>query len=225
MSGKTELKMKTISSVILTLIVLTACGGARQQGGGRCQDGVCIDLDVVEPILFGEPVVLLVTVTSDHDIAELDVTVKSFNSHAISADPETWQEPFLDAHTWPSTADWLISVEADTPTTFTRPFQIPLTEGSFDFAAYASVVNELRIGTMIAIDITHAGGIVYRSGTPIPTYIGPLPMTDPDALATLIAQPTRALWPSRTPPPLEAVETPAYPYPAAPVFQPTSPYP
>ncbi|MCI0521108.1 MAG: hypothetical protein L0Z70_12745, partial [Chloroflexi bacterium] len=157
---------------ILVSITLTACGSgglAYQTNGWMSQEGIRLKLDVVEPIIYGEPIVLLFTVTSDHDVPEIYGTVESVGAQAVT-DPGIWQDEVSDFETWNrgASADWKFSLEDDVPYTVMRPFQYTPRVGYYHFSATVAFRNGFYSGTTLWIYMNESGGTVYRSGTPMP---------------------------------------------------------
>jgi hypothetical protein len=67
---KKELRMKILklASLFGLMMVFSACGVASAPGSSvNCEQGICVELKLSEPIRLNEPVNLTMTVTSDHD--------------------------------------------------------------------------------------------------------------------------------------------------------------
>ncbi|MCI0519965.1 MAG: hypothetical protein L0Z70_06865, partial [Chloroflexi bacterium] len=210
MDEKSRTTIRYLAMSILVSITLTACGSgglAYETNGWMCQEGICLKLDVVEPILNGEPIVLVVTVTSDHDVPEIYGNVKSFGRQA-TIDPGTWLDEYDDVvvSAGNSTATWKFSLEEDIPYTVMRPFQytprVGYRVGYYDFSARVSIMNEMDISTTITIYMNETGGTAYRSGTPVPDDL-PVPYytVDPIFYGTVTARAIERSLPTLTPPP------------------------
>ncbi len=222
--------MKRLLPSILLIVGLTACAGASSFGKHNCSAGgeVCIEVCVDEPIFFGEPVIVTITVTSEKNISRLGVSL--YHNVDITVEgPQGWEEDLQNVTIYKSGASWGVPITASRPAIFIRKLILSPREGDFYIIARASTL-ELEAVDMIRIYITKEGGKVYRSGTPIPITPGPLPTIDSDTLATLQAMPTATPYPTMPPvpttktPPAEILDSTAYPPPED-VSAPTSPSP
>jgi hypothetical protein len=113
-----------------------------------------------------------------------------------------------------SWVNWLVDIKREQSVSFSRKLNLSPEEGLFWIQAQASTPS-LFAANYINIYITHEGGKVYLSGTPIPVTPGPeLVVTlEPSQLETLQAMPTVTPFPTLTAAP--ATETPpAYPPPS-----------
>ena len=188
--------MKRLFACVLLLASLTACAGASAPGGGNCKEGVCVKVQAVEPVRFGEPVTVTVTVTSEKDIPNLGVSLYH-DVDVVVEEPQT-EEKNRPAWKGQSGVDWIVNAKANQPLTFTRKVRFPPREGVFDIVVSASTPS-LRVTDSVYIRLTRAGGKVYLSGTSVPVTSGPLPTVTPGPSPTFIPTPTRGPLPLITP--------------------------
>lgn len=222
--------MKNLWIYFLVIFSLVACV-SKSPGGFRCSpDGqVCIDIHANEPIHYGDPVEILISVTSDRDIENLYIDLAYYPKITIEG-IENWTENIQDPLIWQGGAGWRASINANQTLIFTRTFTLPLEEGYFSIDASISEKNSFRATNGLTIAMTTQGGMVYLANTPIPRTPGPvqLPTTDPHVLETLLAMPTYTPWVTLTPHPVinSTPTPPAYPPPATPdLDHPGVPYP
>jgi hypothetical protein len=210
---------------VLVLVNLAACAeGAASPDRHNCSTGgeVCIEVRADEPISFGEPVNVTITVTSQKDISRLGVSLNHDVDIEIQG-PQGWEKDLQDAAIYKGGVSWGVAVTASNSANFSWKLFLPPRDGVFRIRAQAST-TELFAEDMIRIYMTHEGGKVYLSGTPIPITHGPelVDTMSPSLLATLQARPTETPYPTLTivptteaPSPLDQ-GTPVYPPPETP---------
>ena len=169
--------MKRLFTRVLLLAGLTACAGASFPIQPNCQQGVCIRVRAIEPIRFGEPVTVTVTVTSEKDISDLKVFLSSAYD-ALIEEAQDWKQ---------SGVNWVMEAKANRTFTFTRRLRFPSREGEFQIIAevYKSYAPSVHATDSIRIHLTREGGKVYLSGTPLPITPGPLPTSTKGPSPTL----------------------------------------
>jgi hypothetical protein len=217
--------MKNIYIYFLILMSLVACV-SKSAGNWKCNpDGqVCVYINANEPVLYGAPVVVTITVTSDRDISVLGASLEYYTNVDIDG-VENWEENLLNPYIYPGLAGWDFAINANQSRTFTRTLYLPSEEGHFYILASVGDKESFRVSNGLTIVMTRQGGTVYLANTPIPQTPGRLSTLAPEELATLLAMPTYTPWPTITPRP--ATGTPAaYPPPTTPDYdQPGTPYP
>jgi hypothetical protein len=178
--------MKHIFLYMLLLIAITACadntasptdeGISSSSGGGNCNDDLCIKLTTEEPIMVGEPVTLTITVTSEKDISDLQITLSSAPQKISIVEPDSqgWKE---------GNASWAVkNAQAGQSLVFTRNVLVPIKKEAYT-SQYTIVVDAftqqlgLLASTFITFYFTDEGLKVNYPGTKIPITPGPLPMT------------------------------------------------
>lgn len=179
-------KMKRLLLVFtLSVLSLSACMGASAPGGGRCNnEGVCVKINVVEPVRFGEPVTVTITVTSEKDIPNLGVSLY-FDADVLTEEPQVVEKGVKDQAFWKGGASWGIDAKADSPSIFTRKIRFPPREGLFCVDARTGTPTVSSIYDSVCIYVTREGGKIYLSGTPIPITPGPLPTSTKGPSPTL----------------------------------------
>jgi hypothetical protein len=187
------------------MLVLAGCGGSAVPGGGRCNKGLCVKIEVVEPVRWGESIGVTITVSSERDIRGLGISLLSYPPSQITFE----KAEFVTE----GGARWATDIQANHPQHFGLSVYLPL-EGNYVLIAQA---HDPTIGMVVADEIriylTRKGGVVNPtpavfSGTPalVPTMPPewlrtpfptptPLPTLPPSPLAT----PTREGSPFRSP--------------------------
>ncbi len=195
--------MKRLFIFFLSIFV-TACSGVSAPAGGNCRGGLCVKVEAVEPIQFGEPVTVTIAVTAEKDISTLGVSL--FHDMDVSVDtPQSLEKEIRDTIVSQRGVDWVVDAKANQSLILSRRLRFPSREGLFNVMVAASTPS-LRVVHSLVIHMTRAGGKVYLSNTPIPITPGPAP-TSPPALRTLLAQPT----PTRTSTPITTPTRVPYP--------------
>lgn len=186
--------MKHLLVFVLLSLTLSACAGASAPGGAKCQQGVCIQAEVREPVRFNVPVVLTLTVTTNKDMAGLGVSLYH-DVDATVEGPQNWEPAAKNGQVWKGGASWKVDAKANQPVTFMRTIHFPPREGFFLIGVSVST-PQLRVEDSLRIYITRAGGTVYYSGTPIPITPGTAVPLPPGLVpATPLPSPTRPPYP------------------------------
>ena len=220
-------------SLILVLIaVLAACMGGMVRDP-RCTPGgeICIKIEVDEPIRWGEPVTVKITVTSSKDLPRVGVSIYTFPPATVEG-PSGWEATSREGMVWKGGAGWLTDVRIGQPMVFTRTVRLPLLEeGSsrFELQANVSTPQGPRGSDSVTIYFTDEGAKVYYSGTPLPIItrlIDQTVITTP--LPSFTPLPTRTPFPTPSPTPTHPRPSPpptptpaAYPSPITPIALPT----
>ena len=200
------------------LIILGLVSCARSSADRwKCSsdEQVCVYVHTNEPVLYGEPVVVTVTVTSERDIPELGVTL-AYDVGDVIEGIETWEGNLQYAEIWEGAAGWGVSINAHQTLTFTRTLHLPPRQG--DFAVIASISDKysFHVSNMVGIVMTTQGGTVYLANTRVPRTPGPLPTMNPFQLQTLRALPTATSLRTLTPIPTKTSTPTTVAYPAPP---------
>lgn len=212
--------MKRPILCVVLLISLASCTGASRLGRHNCsaRGEVCIQLQADEPIRYGEPVIITITLNSQKAIPDLGVSI--YHDIGIDIDgPQSWEQAAKDTLIWDSGAAWKTSTEVNDSITIIRKLYLPEKEGFYQITVEASTPT-MHAADTLQIYMTQEGGKVYLSGTAISITSAPLRPADEVLQATLRAIPTKTRYPTLTPalpttPPKE-VSTPegkAYPPP------------
>lgn len=212
--------------LVVLIFWMTGCIGASAPGGRVCREGLCIMIAVPEPVRFGEPIVVKITVTGDQDIKNLGVSIYHDVDAAvdISRDAETGTKEII---VFKGGVAWMTDIRAGEERTFVGNVVLPMKEGLYQITVDAVKPDSTRVGDHIEIHYTPEDSTVYLSGTKIPMTPGPElgETTDPRLLQTLRAMPTETPYPTLTAVPTtqepfrDVLGTPAYPPP------PGTPYP
>ena len=108
------MKHKISNLLVLLLVagsVLPACSSA--PGGGKCEGGLCIDVELTEPIRMNEPVPVTITVEStEEDKQGLKVSLW-FSAPDIQVDGES---------------EWIVDLKAHTSMQFSTTIRFPAME-------------------------------------------------------------------------------------------------
>lgn len=211
--------MKNIYTFLFLLMIMAACTGSASSQG-KCSDNgdVCVNVRAVEPIYFGKPVVLTITVTSLKNIDDLGISL-FYDVDASIDDLKNWEKNIQQPNIFNGGASWKIAISERQSLKFTRKLYLPTREGEFSIIVMVTGSN-FRINDSLRIYMTQSGGKVYLSGTSLPITEGPLPTMNPSMLQTLLARPTDTSYPKTipiSPIPLGITPTsPAYPPPGSP---------
>ena len=82
---------KCIAVLLLVVgLALSACGGPSAPGGEKCQGGLCIDLELTEPIYFNKAAPLTITVETEEDIPALEISLGTSDSDIVIAPQRKW---------------------------------------------------------------------------------------------------------------------------------------
>jgi hypothetical protein len=205
--------MKRFLAYVLLLLSLSACAGAVSDKGGCSERGeVCVKVRAQEPIRYGEPISILIDVTSEKDIDDLAISVYLYPIFIKLDEPENWEVETRNKLVWEGGAGWETAIKAGQSLTFTRKLYTPPGKGLYSIIVHARTP---QLDAVDSMDIyqTNQDVKIYLSGTKIPITSEPLPTVDDILRATLHAIPTKTRYPTLTPaspttPPKE-VSTPA----------------
>lgn len=162
--------MKRLWMLAILLMVLAGCGGSAAPSGGQCNQGLCVKIQVAEPIRWGEPVTVMIATTTDKDIPDLGVSIFVYPPNAVVVEgPENWEREAKRGAVYEGGAGWRVTTKASQPITFTRIVHLPHQEGFFEIMASVTTIQGMRVTDSARIYLTRAGGKVYYSGTPVPT--------------------------------------------------------
>ncbi len=147
----------------LLSLTLVACG-ATAPGGGSCDhEGLCIDIELQEPIQMNEPVGVTVVVESEKDLSGLEV-VLWFSAPDIVVDGDS---------------EWVIDIKAGESRQFSTAIHFPR-EGRF--LVHAGVLHPVgrMVQDYVPVRITVLGGTAYPKETP--SFIEPVEPVTPTVL-------------------------------------------
>jgi hypothetical protein len=169
---KPLLKFLLLGFVVSVLLLLVACVPASAPGGANCQNGICVDIQLVEPVRFDQPVTATITIETDRDIARLGVSLGDLDPNVPVEGPRSWQT----------------DVKAHQPVTFTGTVRF-IHEGYFGVTDAAATYEGRRVEDYVSVYVTRAGGTlnpVIPTGpaiaVPQPTIAGstsPMPTPPP----------------------------------------------
>jgi hypothetical protein len=158
--------------VMMAAYALVACAqGGPAYGRMNCSSGgeVCIIVSTAEPINFGEPIKLMIKVTSSKDISNLHVTLQT-PAEVTTDDPQNWENYLSHTLVQPGYAGWDFAIKAGQTLTFNRVLHLPAREDNFLIGADVITTGRILVGTdSFYISMTHDGGKIYHSETPLPT--------------------------------------------------------
>ncbi len=151
-------------------LTLVACG-ASAPGGGQCdRDGLCIDVELQEPIRMNEPVGVTIVVESEEDLSDLQVFLEFSDPDITVVD---------------GTGEWVIDIIAGESVQLSTAIQFP-EEGAHDVLASVLHPPSRTVLDYVPVRITTLGGTTYPGsirtpGVPIP--VEPVtPTVSPQAL-------------------------------------------
>ncbi len=186
-------RLYPLTFLILSLVLYGCSGGS---AGLKCQLGVCIKIQAVEPVLFNLPVIVNITVTAETDMPSLGVSL-SHDANVTVDNPQSLEVEIKNTTAWITGVSWIVDAKANLPLVFTRTLRLPAQEGHYTIVARASTPATGPIATdSFTISLTRNGGAVYYSGTPMPTSPGLGPTAVPLYPRTpLISTPTSRPYP------------------------------
>jgi len=210
--------MKRIQFYILLLPILIACSEKTMplSQPWECAWGLCIKLEASEPIKVNLPFYVIVTLTSEVDIPELNMHIGPSKANAVQVKLNN-EKPYLKVGA-EDEANWLVDVKANQPLTFTRKVTLLQGEGGFIYSIFATAVapSGIEVSNSFNIYFTENEGKVYHQGTKIPYTSVPLPFfqgtvnVTNESISTPSAQETLPPTVQMT---IEPNITPAYPNP------------
>jgi hypothetical protein len=160
--------------VIFSFGVLSSCseGGTSEDRKHCSYEGeVCVGLDIAPSFAAGDPVDLVITVTSAKDFPDLHL-VMQFNGEITVDDVVTWEENLRNPTIGNGHAYWNFEMKAGQTLTFKRVLHFPAGQQLYS-SVYVEVVNpgrRVRARDNFAVVLTKEGGQVFRVGTPVPHY-------------------------------------------------------
>jgi hypothetical protein len=186
------------------MLVLAGCGGSAVPGGGQCNKGLCVRIEVVEPVRWGEPNVIRIIVTSEKEVPDLGISLMYLNKEIVVEEPEAGEQGQV---VWKGDRglDWKASVKPSQPVVLTRKLRFPPQEGLVELIASAITPQGLRAVDSVRIYLTREGGVVNPTPAVLPGTPELVPTMPPEWLLTPF--PTVTPWPTPFP-------TPTYPPPA-----------
>jgi len=208
--------MKRLLAYVLLITSLIACAGTNSNGSCTPGEEICVKVRAEEPILFGEPVSLVITATSSEDISQLGIALIIW-PHTLIVSEAIDEEPGIEVWKGESGVAWKVNVRAGEVVTLRRILYLPVEAGEYTITVHANT-SQLRVIDQISIIQIEDEVKVYLSGTEIPFTPGPLPTMNPIQLQTLRALPTSTPLRTLTPVPTNTSTptSPAYPPPVSP---------
>ena len=158
--------------VIFTLSFLSACSqGGNSEDSKHCsyEGEVCVHLEIVPTFAAGEPVNLVITVTSAKDFPDLHLVIQ-YNGEITVDDIVTWEENIKNPTIGNGHAYWNFEMKAGQTLSFTRILHFPTSHQLYS-SVYVEVVNPgraVRARDHFSVVSTIKGGEIFRPGTPVP---------------------------------------------------------
>lgn len=146
--------MKHLFVFTLLALSLSACTGTSTQGGQTCQGGICIRVQLTEPIRLNEPVTATITVQTEREISGLRIFFPSPDRRILIEGESQW------------------AVNAQSHKSMTASRVIRFTEeGLHEIMVYAQdPLTGTVVKNYVTVHLTREGGKIYLSGTPIPLW-------------------------------------------------------
>ena len=195
--------MKRLWMLTILTLVLAGCGGSAAPSGGQCNKGLCVKIEVVEPIRWEEPLLVQITVTSKDDVSNLGISLIYTENEIAVEEPEKAEQGEV---VWKGDRglDWRVSIKAGQPVVLKRKLHLPAREGLVELMASAITPQGLRAVDSVRIYLTREGGVVNPTPAVLPGTPELVPTMPPELLLTPF--PTATPWPTPFP-------TPTYPPP------------
>ncbi len=134
--------------LVVTVWLLTTCAPASAPSGTNCQQGICVDMQLSEPIRFNEPIMATITIETEEDIPKLSVALASQYSVLVEG-----------------TRAWEVDAKAHQQLVFTGTVRFTH-EGYFSVIAGVKTTLSEYVQDYEDVYVTRAGGTV---STPVPT--------------------------------------------------------
>lgn len=210
--------MKRLWMLAVLMMVLAGCGGSAAPSGGQCNRGLCVKIEVAEPVRWGEPIGVTITVGSERDIRSLGISLLSYPPSQINFE----KAEFVTA----GGARWATDIQANRPQHFGLSVHFPL-EGSYALIAQAyDPTMGMVVADEVNIYLTREGGVVNPTPAVLPGTPALVPTLPPERLLTPF--PTLTPWPTpfptpTSPPPVRTptpTQLPPYPF-ISPISTPT----
>jgi hypothetical protein len=194
--------VKRLVLIALVAIGLSACAGGPGQGSANCGEGMCVTMRAVEPIQYGQPVTVTITVTSDKDRSDLNVILYTDQVGYKDNLGVTVADPGAPEATAGPAYSWNFAAKANVPVRFTRVLRFPDRPANVSVHASLSAPSRSMFATdSIKVIMAPTGSAVYHAGTPIPGA-APRPtvpsVPQRNALGTIIPTITPIPWPTLT---------------------------
>ncbi len=164
--------MKRLFLQAILIIILAGCGGSTASDSKQCENGICVQIEAVEPVVWGEPVMVTITVTSNKDIQDLGVWL-THDYMVIVEGPQGWEAETRNGKIGERGASWQVDVKANQPIVFTRKISF-LKEGRYQLKAeILTPLEGTYVYNILSILLTRKGGVVNpptenKSGSPQP---------------------------------------------------------
>ena len=84
---RTTLVIATGLVALAVLLLAAGCVGVSALGSGNCHNGVCVHLELAEPVSMGAPIPVTITVQTDQDESRLSVSL-GFSDPDITVEGE-----------------------------------------------------------------------------------------------------------------------------------------
>lgn len=155
---KCEPSLALILLIIMSLL-FSACTGASAPSAGNCRAGICVRMNLSEPVRLNEPVKVTITVESEKDEDGLTVSIGSTHRYAVVVEGQ---------RNWPVNTKGRQPIQATTLIRFTE-------EGVFGVIGGVVTRQGLSVDDFVTVHVTRDGATIYPPGTKIPITPGPLP--------------------------------------------------
>ncbi len=147
------LKFSPLVFVAGILFLLAACVPAATPGGANCQQGICVDIQLSEPISFNKPVTATITVETDQDVPQLGVSL--WADYGVLVEKPNF---------------WRVETKSHQPLIFTGTIQFTI-EGYPTVLASVGTPSGVNVADSIVVYVTRAGGTANPTILPSDTHI------------------------------------------------------
>lgn len=139
-------RLANYTSVLLLVssVVLSICIGCSVSGSGQCEGGICVDVELTEPVYIDEPVEVTITIETNADMQGLKASLW-FSDPDIAVDGKDEWTVDTEAHT---------AVQVSTIIRFTQ-------EGYYDVVAGVLDHSGQMITDYVPVHITTLGGTLH----------------------------------------------------------------
>ncbi|MDW8064790.1 MAG: hypothetical protein RMK32_04075 [Anaerolineae bacterium] len=196
--------MKRLWMLAIMMMAWAGCGGSAAPGSVRCNENLCVKIEVAEPIRWGEPITVMIVTTTDRDITDLGISIYVYPSKGVVVEgPENWEGEAKSGMVYEGGAGWRVTTKTGQPITFTRVVHLPQEEGVFKIMASATTIQGMRVTDSVYIYVGREGGVVNPTPDVLPGTPALVPTAPPEWRLTPF--PTSTPWPTPFPTPTSPV--------------------
>ncbi len=129
---------------LAVLLLAAGCVGVSAPGSGNCHNGVCVHLELAEPVSMGAPIPVTITVQTDQDESRLTVSL-GFSAADMVVE---------------GARAWTVDAKAHQSLRFSTVIRFPSREGSFGVHAGTLTHQGGYSEEVVNVRLTHTGAVL-----------------------------------------------------------------